>query len=128
MVAFLYSIRQRRGSKMQTQPITHYHAYLCILDPLQWSFPLFLQLKNFCYKQQSSVYLVSVHVPLLRKSSIASLARHQANAVEVATKVCFSLFDVSELLVSATKGKSCSVWRLGNLRLAYCTDIVYIRR
>ena len=56
--------------------------------------------------------LVSVHVPLLRKSS---LARCQANVV---TKVCFLLFDGSEVLASATMGKLCNVWRLENLRLA----------
>ena len=42
--------------------------------------------------------LVAVHVPSLHKSSIASLTRHQANAVEFATKVCFSLFHGSEVI------------------------------
>ena len=34
---------------------------------------------------------------------VASLARHQANAVQFATKVCFSLFDGSEVLVLAIR-------------------------
>jgi len=38
-----------------------YIGYLHILDPQQWSFPLFLQMKIFCYKQQSSVYLVVIY-------------------------------------------------------------------
>ena len=59
--------------------------------------------------------LVSVHVPSLLKSS---LARCQANAVEFFIKVCFLLFDGSEVLASATMGKLCNVWRLENLRLA----------
>ena len=39
--------------------------------------------------------LIAVHVPSLHKSS---LARRQANTVEFATKVCFSLFHGSEVL------------------------------
>ena len=38
---------------------------------------------------QCRARLVSVHVPSAHKSSITSLARRQANAVEVATKVSF---------------------------------------
>ena len=56
--------------------------------------------------------LVAIHVPSLHKSSIASLARHQANAVEFVTKVCFSLFNGSEeiaQLTSVKKGKLCNV-------------------
>ena len=62
----------------------------------------------------------SVHVPSLHKSSIASLARRQANAVEFATKVCFLFFAGSEVLMSGTKGpgKLCNVWCFGKLRLA----------
>ena len=59
-----------------------------------------------------SCRLVAVHVASLHKSSIASLARCQANAVEFATKVCFSLFHGSEViarLTSCTKGKLCNV-------------------
>ena len=66
---------------------------------------------------QCRVRLVSIHVPSVRKFTIASLTRHQANAVELATKVCFSLFDGSEVLALATKGKSCNIWCLRNLRL-----------
>ena len=50
------------------------------------------------------VRLVSVHVPLVHKSSIASLARCLVSAVDFATKVCFSLFAGSEVLASSTKG------------------------
>ena len=60
----------------------------------------------------SDLVLQAVHVPSLHKSSIASLARHQANAVEFATKVCFSLFHGSEVIarpMSCTKGKLCNV-------------------
>ena len=54
---------------------------------------------------QCHARLLSIHVTSLHKSGIANLTRRQANAVGVATKVCFSLFDGSEVLVSATKGK-----------------------
>jgi len=46
----------------------------------------------------------------LHKSRIASLTRRQANAVEFATKVCFSLFDGSKVLTSGMKGKLCNVY------------------
>ena len=48
--------------------------------------------------------LVAVHVPLVHESSIASLTRRQANAVEFATKVCLSLFDGLELIAQLTSG------------------------
>ena len=59
-----------------------------------------------------SCRLVAVHIPSLHKSSITSLARRQANAVEFATKICFSLFHGSEViarLTSCTKGKLCNM-------------------
>ena len=49
---------------------------------------------------KASVRLWSVHVPHYIGLVSTSLARHPANAVELATKVCFLLFDDSE--VSAT--------------------------
>ena len=66
----------------------------------------------------------------LHKSTITSLARCQANAGEFATKVCFSLFDGSEVMASGTKRKLCSVLCLGNLRtcLVYRYRYTYIDR
>ena len=46
---------------------------------------------------KASVRLVSLHVPHYIGLVSPSLARHPANAVELATKVCFLLFDESEL-------------------------------
>ena len=45
-----------------------------------------------------SCRLVAVHVPSLHKSSVTSLTRRQANAVEFVNKVYFSLFHGSEVM------------------------------
>ena len=47
--------------------------------------------------REASVRLWSVHVPHYIGLVSPSLARHPANAVELATKVCFLLFDDSEV-------------------------------
>ena len=49
--------------------------------------------------------LVAIHVPRYINLVSPSLARRQANAVEFATKVCFS----TARLMSCTKGKLCNV-------------------
>ena len=51
---------------------------------------------------QATQFTAICHVPMLHKSSITSFERRQVNAVEFATKVCFSLFHGSEI---GTKGK-----------------------
>ena len=70
------------------------------------------------YPSQCHLTLVSIHVPLLHIVLVSpSLARHQS---EFPTKVCFSLFDGSEVLparLTCTKGKLSNVWHLRNLRL-----------
>ena len=63
------------------------------------------------HPSQCHARLVSVHVPSLHKSTITNLARRQANAIEFATKVCFSLFDGPEVMASGTKRKQCVVLR-----------------
>ena len=80
------------------------------------------------HPSQCHARLVSVHVPSLHKSTITSLARRQANAVEFATKVCFSLFDGSEVMVSDTKRKLYSVLCLRNLRTCLVYRYTYIDR
>ena len=67
--------------------------------------------------------LVSVHVPSLHKSSIASLARHQANATEFATKVCFSLLNGSEVNDVGYEGGV--VQRVALHKLATCSAYRY---
>ena len=61
---------------------------------------------------QATPLLVAVHVPPLHKSRIAKPRRRQANAVEFATEVWFSLFGGSEVIARqmlGTKGKLCNV-------------------
>ena len=66
---------------------------------------------------QCCVRPVSIHVPLVHKSTIASLARCLVSAVDFATKVCFSLFAGSEVLASGMKGKCAMCGASERLRL-----------
>ena len=71
--------------------------------------------------------LVTVHVPLLHKSIVSpSLARRQANAVEFATKVWFSLFGGSEVIARLTLGTMGKiVQRVVTQKLATCIAYRY---
>ena len=68
VLVLLVSVKQWRDPKMRlaswsyitmpTGSITNaYNGYRRIPDLQQWSFPLFSEMKTFCYKQQSSVHL-----------------------------------------------------------------------
>ena len=63
----------------------------------KYSEMMFLMSRNASKQgcRESKIHWRSVHISPLHRSSISlSLAGHQMNAVELATKVFFSLFDV----------------------------------
>ena len=73
VLAFLVSVKQRRGPKTRARPITQYHAYrklyrmpiyngyLRIPDPQRRGGPCHCS-RKWCYKQHLSVYLVAIYV------------------------------------------------------------------
>ena len=79
-------------------------------------------LTSYTPSSVTDVRLVFVRAPSLHRSSITKPRNMLIiiNAIEFPTKVCFSLFDGSEVLaqlMSCMKGNLCNVWHLRNFQL-----------
>ena len=108
--SFVLSADRRARDALKSKSVTGVGTQSCKLHPSQ------------CRMRDQFAFVLPHYVSLVSPS----LARRQANAVEFATEVCFSLFDGSEVLarlMSCTKGKLCNMWRLRNLWLVHHTDI-----
>ena len=93
-------LMSRNVSKHILLALVSLYSHRCQKGKICQGFYQVSQSSPIAVSREASARLWSVHVPHYIGLASPSLARHPANAVELATKVCFLLFDESE--VSAT--------------------------